>query len=194
MDFVVTKELLEAANDYLPLAQKASIAKQQAAMCVLKGADQTAVKTDGGGIMPLPPRYTVDESVRSVLEMSVFTALYLKCEPMEGDSFSLSAERYDYYAGSHLFGQLTAMKSGTFGRDNPELKTRIIHMLADFNDYQRRLTAEIRALTTMYNDDVDRLIAMMVALTTPETMDGLLTELKDAAEAVEEYKGERDSA
>ena len=188
MDFVVTKEILEKAVDYLPLSMKTSIAKRQAAACVQKSAEQTAVKTDGGTILPLPPRYFCDEGIRSILEMSLFTSLYLRTEPGDGDEIAMTGKRYDYYAGSHVFGQLTAMKSGTFGRDNPALKTKIINMIADFNDYQKRLTAEIRALMTMYNDPVDRFIAMNAAMSTPEAMQGLFEELKEAAADVEKYK------
>ena len=192
--FVITKEMLENAVDYLPLGQKTALAKQQAEICVQRSSDQTGIRADSGDIIPLPPRYNVDEAVRSILEMSIFTALYLRCEPIESDNITMDAERYDYYAGNHIFGQLTSMKSGTFGRDNPELKNKIINMLADFNDYQKRLTSEIRAVMTMYNDPVDRFMAMNAAMTNPDTMKGLLSELKEAAEAVEEYKAERTEA
>jgi hypothetical protein len=190
MDFKITKEMLENAADYLPLADKTVLAKQQAEECVVKARETTGVRTDSGSVLPLPPRYVCDEMGRSILEMSVFTGLYLLCEkPEEDGQITMNAETYDHYAGAHLFGQLTAMKSGAFGRDNPKLKTKIINMLADFNDYQKRLTAEIRNLLTMYNDPVDRFIAMNAAMATPEAMQGLLEELKDAAQAAEDYKG-----
>ena len=189
MDFVITKDLLEQAADYIPLAIKTVLAKEQAEACVLKSTEQTGIRTDAGSILPLPPRYYCDEAVRSVLEMSVFTGFYLKTEqPNEDGKLTMDAEAYDRYAGSHVFGQLMAMKSGTFGRDNPELKTKIINMVSDFNDYQKRLTAEIRTLMTMYNDPVDRFIAMNAAMSTPEAMQGLLEELKEAAEDVENHK------
>lgn len=192
MDFVVTQEMLENAVDYMPLATKTALAKQQAEGCVKRVGEQTAIKTDSDGLIPLPPRYYADEEARSILEMTIFTGLYLGIEtPDEEGTFHMDGERYDYYAGSHIFGQLNAMKSGTVGREHPELKAKIANMLADFNDYQKRLTAEIRVLMSMYNDPVDRFMAVNAAMATPDTMEGLLSELKDAAEAVEEYKTER---
>ena len=192
MDFVVTLEMLEKAVDYMPLAAKTSLARQQAEACVKRMGEQTAIKTDGGDLIPLPPRYYADEEARSILEMTIFTGLYLGIEePDEEGTFHMDGDRYDYYAGSHIFGQLNAIKSGALGREHPEIKTKIANMLADFNDYQKRLTAEIRVLMSMYNDPVDRFMAVNAAMTTPETMEGLLSELKDAAEAVEEYKAER---
>lgn len=196
--FVVTKEMLEQAEDYLPLATKTSLAKQQAETCVLMSQERSGVKTDNGNIIPLPPRYTADESVRSMLEMAVFTSLYLKCKPMveapdgETPQITMDPGNYDYYAGNHIFGQLNAMK-GELGKTDPALKAKIINMIADFNDYQKRLTAEIRVLMTMYNDPVDRFMAMNAALATPDSMEGLLHELKDAAEAIETYKEEREA-
>lgn len=187
MEFVLTKEMIEEAADYLPLAQKTALAKQQAEICVQKAKETTGVKTDAGTILPLPPRYFVSEDARSMLEMSIFTALYLRVQPMDGSDIHMDGETYDKYAGSHIFGQLTAMK----GKAEPELRAKIMNMLADFNDYQKRLGAEIRALMTLYNDPVDRFMAMNAALTTPEAMQGLLEELKDAAEAVQEQKIEK---
>ena len=192
MDFVVTKEILEKASDYLPIAQKTALAKEQAETCVRKSEETTGIRMDDDSVLPLPPRYFASEEARSILEMSVFTGLYLLCEETDEEGvLHMDGERYDYYAGSHIFGQLNAMKSGTFGRDNPELKTKIINMLADFNDYQKRLTAEIRNLLSLYNDPVDRFMAMNASLSTQEAMEGLLTELKDAVEAAEDYKAER---
>ena len=194
--FVVTKEMIEQAADYLPLGQKKDLAKRQAESCVLANPERTGIRGDGGGIIPLPPRYIADESIRSMLEMAVFTGLYLKCKPMVEDpdggkpQITMDTEAYDYYAGSHLFGQLNAMK-GELGKTDPALKAKIVNMISDFNDYQKRLTAEIRVLMTLYNDPVDRFMAMNAAMATPDSMEGLLHELKDAAEAVEAYREER---
>lgn len=190
--FTVTKEMLEAANDYIPVAKKTALARQQAEICVQRAKEQTGVRTEAGDVIPLPPRYFADEMARSVLEMSIFTTLYLGCEAMDGDNITMDTDRFDYYAGSHLFGQLNALK-GEYGKTDPALKKKIGDMIADFNDYQKRLSAEIRNLMTLYNDPVDRFMAMNAAMTDPETMKGLLSELKDAAEAVEEYKAERES-
>lgn len=191
MDFVVTKEMIENATDYLPLRQKTLIARNQAITCVRKTEETTGIRTNDGNILPLPPRYAPDDEVRAILEMSIFTALYLKCEPVqENGDVTMDGDTYDYYAGSHIFGQLNHMK-GELGRTDPELKTKIVNMLADFNDYQKRLTSAIRAQMTLYNDPVDRFMAMNAAMTTPEGMQGLLADLKDAAEALEEYKEER---
>lgn len=191
MDFVITKELLENASDYLPLAQKTALAKRQAEICVQRAKETTGVKTDGGTILPLPPRYFSDEQARSVLEMSIFTTLYLHCEEMDGDEIRMDAETYDYYAGSHIFGQLNALRS-ELGKTDPALKAKIINMLSDFNDYQKRLTAEIRVLMNLYNDPVDRFLAMNAALSTPEAMQGLLEELKEAAENADGYRVEKE--
>lgn len=189
MDFKVTKQMLEEASDYLPLEVKTVLARRQAETCVQRAKEQTAVKTDAGQYLPLPPRYFCDEMGRSVLEMSVFTALYLHVENAnENGDIDMTVDTYNRYAGAHIFGQLTEMKSGAFGRDNPKLKAKIIHMLADFNDYQRRLTSEIRTLMTLYNDPVDRFLAMNAAMTTPESMRGLMEDLKSAMEEAETYK------
>lgn len=189
MDFKITKEMIENASDYIPLADKTLLARQQAEKCVKKADERTAVKTDNGGVLPLPPRYVCDEPGRSILEMSVFTGLYLRCEkPDENGELTMNAEGYDRYAGAHIFGQLAAMKGGAFGRDNPKLKTKIVNMINDFNDYQKRLSAEIRTLLAMYNDPVDRFIAVNAAMATPEAMQGLFEELREAAADVDAYK------
>lgn len=191
MDFVVTKEMIEAASDYMPLAAKTALAKQQAEACVKRMAETTAIKASEDSVIPLPPRYHVDEEARSILEMTIFTGMYLGLETADEEGFfHMDGERYDYYAGSHIFGQLTAMK-GEIGKTEPAIKSKIVNMLADFNDYQKRLSSEIRVLLSMYNDPVDRFMAVNASLTTPETMEGLLSELKDAVENVEEYKAER---
>lgn len=189
MDFVINKAILENASDYIPLADKTILAKRQAESCVVKSQDRAAVKTDDGNVLPLPPQWVCDEMGRSILEMTVFTGLYLNVErPDEDGELSMTAAEYDRYAGSHIFAQLNALKSGAFGRDNPKLKEKIIHMLSDYNDYQYRLSAEIRALLALYNDPVDRFVAMNTALSTPEAMQGMLEELRSAAEAADAYR------
>ncbi len=190
MDFVVTKEIIEKATDYLPLAQKTALAKEQAEIIVQRAKETTGVKTDGGTIIPLPPRYFADEQARSVLEMSIFATLYLRTEETQDGQIVMDTETYDRYAGSHVFGQLAAMR-GEIGKNDPEMKAKIINMVSDFNDYQKRLTAEIRTLISLYNDPVDRFLAMNAALSTPEGMEGLLSELKEAAEEVEKHKASK---
>lgn len=190
MDFVVTKEMIENASDYIPLAQKTALAREQAETIVQRAKETTAVKTDSGSMLPLPPRYFADEAARSVLEMSIFATLYLHTEEMQDGQIVMDTDTYDLYAGSHVFGQLNAMR-GELGKTDPALKAKIINMVSDFNDYQKRLTAEIRVLMSLYNDPVDRFLAMNAAMATPEAMQGLLEELKDAAEAVDSYQEDK---
>ena len=189
MGFVVTKETIENAHDYVSLAQKAIMINQQAADCIEPSKLHNGISFDGESAVALPPRFIVNEVKRSLLEMSMFLSMYLNVlEPDENGDISMTMDVYEEYASAHIFNQLAVMKSGAFGRDNPELKTKIANMISDFNDYQKRLTAEIRNILSTYNDPCDRIMTMITTNITPEYVKNLLANLDGAEKELLDYK------
>jgi len=177
--FVVTPEMILNANDYVNLKFKNGLAQEQAAKCVVETEEKTGVKLSDEVVMPLPPKYKVDGLVRSALEMSVFVSLYLKVKPVDDDgNITISLNEYDEYMSSHIFDQMNSLKRSK----NEEVKQKVFRILDDYNDYQKRLSAEIKAQLDAKNDFCDRLISMMI-MTSSQDVTSHLLELYNKSEA-----------
>ena len=141
----VTREMLTAASDYLPNAQKEAWVSANAPKCF----DRLAITADGEA---MPPMYMVNEGLKRRYLMAAFAGLYLKQEAeADGENQALMSEAdYDAWAGSHVFNQIERWK-----RD-AELRDKCFDLLADFKDLEKRFTAQIVGLLNVQNDAVMR--------------------------------------
>lgn len=143
---VITKELLEAARDYVPLAEKEAWVAENAPKCF----DKLAITADDE---PVPPMYMVNTGLKSRYLMAALIRLYFLDDTVigdKGDPWSLPVEVYDAWAGSHVINQMERWK-----RDN-ELKFKAYDLLFDYKDLEKRFSAQIGSLLTVQNDSVIR--------------------------------------
>ena len=101
----LTEEGLLAARDYVPLMEKAAFAAECAGRCF----DRMEVRVEGGQVLPY---FKENVERRSRYLMGGFVKLYLgeDFEPVEGETYLMSADDYDRWAGGHIFNQIDRMK------------------------------------------------------------------------------------
>lgn len=153
---IITRELMEQARDYIPLAEKEAWVAENAP----KVFDKLAITSDGE---PLPPMYMVNTGLKSRYLMAALVGLYFgfkTAEPKsddDADIWLMSVDDYDDWAGSHVFNQLERLK-----RDG-ELKTKAYDLMFDYKDLEKRFSAQISSLLAVQNDPVIRQNEMMAA-------------------------------
>lgn len=138
---IITKEMMEAARDYLTNAEKEAFVAEFATRCF----DKLAITgTDGE---PAPDMYMVNSGLKARYLMGAFAKLYFGA-PFEGDE--MSEEEYDLWAGSHVLNQVERWKR------EAELRDKCYDLLADFKDLEKRLSTQINGLLNVMNDTVLR--------------------------------------
>lgn len=138
--FVVTKEMLAAARDYIPMAQKEAFAKNAAVLCI-----------DSLTVPDYPPYYRANPGRVSRAMAAALAGIYLgQSVEMElgedGEGWLASEAEYDRLAFSHIFGQLQRLKSDMAVRD------KIFDLLSDYGELERMLKSEIDAAIAPRND------------------------------------------
>ena len=149
---ILTKEMIQEAEDYTPNAFKKAWCGETAPKCF----DRLAITADGE---PMPPMYMVNEGLKKRYLMTVFVKGYLKqeCEPDSGDEALMSEADYDRWAGSHVFCQMERLKK------DKDICDKCYDMLYDFRELDKRLSAQISGLLNAQNDFVQRQNQLMSA-------------------------------
>lgn len=165
----ITEKDILAAKTYIPIVEKEQWVQKVTGGCI----DRVSTVVQEGDLkLPMPAIFSDNMTRKSRYLMGAFVKMYLgiSYEPT-GDDWLMSADDYDRFAGSHIFGQLERLKTKTDARD------RIFDMLSDFRDLEKRLNTEIFNTLQIQNDVCARLFAMFFAQTTPETLQKGLAEL-----------------
>lgn len=169
----LTEEELLAARDYVPLMEKAAFAAECAGRCF----DRMEVRVEGGQVLPY---FKENVERRSRYLMGGFVKLYLgeDFEPVEGETYLMSADDYDRWAGGHIFNQIDRMKG-----KGPELRDKAFDLLADYRDLEKMLKTEIYGMLQAMNDPVSRFQDLAAQSMTPEAVQKTLADLKEARSA-----------
>ena len=141
----ITREMLTAARDYVPLSEKEAWAAESAAKCF----DRLEITAGGER---LPAMYAVNSSRRSRYLMGALAGLYfgVSFDAEEGDPALMREDCYDAWAGGHVLNQLERWK-----RD-PEARNKCFDLAADFKDLEKRFSAQLMNLLNVQNDPVAR--------------------------------------
>lgn len=141
----ITKEMLTAAQDYVPLEQKEKWVTDNASKCF----DRLAITM---GEEPMPPMYMVNSGLRSRHLMAALAKFYFgkEYEADEADDAMMSVADYDRWAGGHVLCQLDRWKHDVEARD------KCYDLLYDFHDLEKRFTAAINGILAVQNDAVMR--------------------------------------
>lgn len=174
--YVITEESMEAVNTYVPIRIKTDLVDLIADKCILK-SEMTA-EIDGQE-MSMPPMYTENTNAKSRYLMGVLVRLYLcggfKPES-EDDIWIIPEEEYDKWAGGHVFNQLERFKQ------NPKYKNVCFDLLSDYRDFEKRLNVELYGKINSLNDPVARQLAAIQASTSPDSVEGILEQIKELQE------------
>lgn len=176
MEFLITEEMINAANDYVPAAEKANLAEEIAEKCF----DKLNV-TVGGNAMP--PMYKESSMLKNRYLMGAFIKLYLGIdfETEDGDALLISMREYDKYAGSHIFNQMERMKSKAALRD------KCFDIMGDYKILEKTVNTEVYAMLNAMNDFLGRAVLHIGTMATPEAVQEALSQLGSIKEELAEY-------
>ena len=172
MAFKVTKELLKNAITYMPLRSKIGVAKQIADLC-LEDIDTDEQNKIGESLIALPHLKGEDLALKNMLLLNTLIGYYFDQDmPEDKDPY----ERYDEYAGGHLLNQIERFKS------DPEVKDIVFDLLSDYKEFKKIVDTELYNRKANCNDLIPRFSAAVAVLSTPETMNTIIEELKRVGE------------
>lgn len=178
--YIITEEAMKEVNTYLPIRIKTDLVDLVADKCIVPA--QITASIDGQEML-MPPMYREDSNKKSRYLMGVFVRLYLRGTfnvEDEKDVWLMPEDEYDKWAGGHVFNQIERFKQ------NSVLKNTCFDMISDYKDFEKRLNVEIYSLLNAMNDDVSRQLAVMQASVTPDSVEGLLEQIKELQETKEE--------
>ena len=185
--FIITEEMIQKAESYIPLARKRAIAKAVAEAC-LEAADALTEEISRDTQLSIPQLHREQCGTKALHLMYFFLTEYLHLDL--SDDFA--EDEYDYYASSHIFNQLERFKSGDM-----ELRIKVFDILYDYKALKSMLETEIYNLKETKNSALDRLQSSLALFSTPENIAKLnellqktIAETEEAQNKLAEKRGE----
>lgn len=174
--FIITEEMVMKATDYIPLAEKSAIAKTFAEYC-LDEAEVSVEEVQANSVLALPRINQENQARKQLYLLLILLDNYLHVEI--SDEFA--DDVYDRYAKSHPFNQLERFKSC----GKIELRNKVFDILTDYRELEKMLNAEIFNLKAAKNSTIDRVLAGIGVMMTPEMVQKLSTELQKTIDEVD---------
>lgn len=167
MDFyIITKEKMRSAKDYMPLSVKCDLAQKIADHCVVEaGVAEKKKKTPE--LLVLPRLQEENSQLKNILLLNTLLGYYFDVDVEKTQSeygFADSSLLYDFFAGAHVLNQIERFKS------DAELKNKAFDLLADYKDFRKIVETEIYNRKNRGNDALSRLDAALAILGDPETV------------------------
>ena len=177
-EFKITKEIMEKADTYIPIAVKEIIASDMARACVKETylIRPSTEKAAYDGAYGLKPNYCESPSSKARVMMTVLMALYLHAWGEE-TPFLCEISEYDRCAGSHVLNQLERFKAG-------EYREKAFDLLADYREMERYLNSAIYSVLRELNDPVKRFMEAIGEMSSAEGMQNAIESIKEAQEQV----------
>lgn len=173
--FEITAEIIKGAATYIPLEDKMAFA-EAVAESVLEPVEITAQKRQSDEVITLPQIWEENPQKKQLFLMQLFLRHYLRVEVPD----NFSTRDYDKYASTHPMNQLERFKG------NVEIKHIIFDLLADFKELKKLLDLKIFNLKATRNDMLERFLAGVNLLSTPDNIKALTAGLKQATEQLQQ--------
>ena len=171
----LTKEIIENANDYIPIRRKHIWCRNVASVALQN------VTINGGEKNPAfitPDRYEENTLARQMALASALAQNYLRVYPEDA---VLQEKDYDEILSSHLVNQLERMKGDRDVRD------KVFNILYDFGELKKMLNTEIYSRLGHFNDGLGRTIVAF-ATSEPGNLEQMSEDLKAIGVAVSDYE------
>ena len=177
--FTITKEIIEKATDYIPLAEKQAIAKVIAENSI-EPIEMSVLSVQADSTLALPQRYEENWLLKKLYLAQYFLTEYLHIESSE----NFSVKDYDNFFNAHPFEQLERLKR------NKEIADKVFDILADYGELKKLTEVEIYNAKAARNDTLERFLAGITVLSTPENLEAMVKELKKATDDLSLAKAE----
>lgn len=181
MDTIITKEKIENARKYMPLAMKLILAETIASWCVKKDDSESSIE-----------RYHEQKGLRQRLLMGVLARFYLNMD-FECDKVKLvedgkdageqeidyfpTAEAYDELSGAFIMNQLERMKK------EKEVANSVYDICYDYKAFEQMVHAEIREQLEKKNDVLRRIYSVLTQNISEDALKKLVNDTIEKGDA-----------
>ena len=172
----LTKEIIEKANDYIPLQRKHIWCRNVASVAIQNVTINGGEKSDSA--FATPDRYEENTMARQMALASALAQNYLRVYPEETVLQELD---YDEILSSHLVNQLERMKG------DRDIRDKVFNILYDFGELKKMLNTEIYSRLGHYNDTLGRAFVAL-SMSDPQSMEQMSEDLKAIGVAVNDYE------
>lgn len=169
--FELTDEIMSKAVAFMPIEEKAELAKEIAKKCVvdIPTAEQNL---EGEKFLALPYIKGEDRELKSLCLMQILLNYYLEL----GVKPPFDEDKYNFYAGGSILNQIERYKS------NFDLKNKAFDLLADYKEFRKFVDVEVNNLIAVNNDTLARFVASIQVFSNPENIKKGLEELQKVSE------------
>jgi len=186
--FEITKEMLMGAKDYLTLNQKEGIAAVLAPACVKRIWDYNYEEDryyEEKDMLPGDvPLWGEDQAMKSASFLGAVMFFYFGEDI--GDNLTISSDKYDYYASSHIFNQIERFKA------DPATKNKAFDLLSDIRDLEKRINCAVYSLLQAKNDMAKRVLSVLQGMLATDAMETVIDAMKEAQDGIEAEKQRQD--
>ena len=149
----ITPEMIESANTYIPLLEKAKLAEEIAKRSV-KAVEFSYTPAKGGAPIVMPPGAQEIPFLTHLFLMGVLAAKYLKQGAGWDDDMLMPLNLYDEWGESHVMNQLERLKG------NKAVANRVYDILSDYKELKWMVRSAIETRVNQASDLVSRLHQM----------------------------------
>ena len=173
----LTKEIIENANDYIPLHRKHIWCRNVATVAIQNVTINGGDKSESA--FATPDRYEENTMARQMALASALAQNYLKVYP---EDTVMQEKDYDEVLSSHLVNQLERLKG------DRDIRDKVFNILYDFGELKKMLNTEIYSRLGHYNDTLGRAFVAMTLMNDPQNMEQMSEDLKAIGVAVSDYE------
>lgn len=173
--FIITEEMVIKATDYIPLIEKDAIAKIFAANCL----DEAEVGIDGeraNEVLALPSIAQENIAKKQMYLTLLLLDNYLHIK-LPND---FTSEVCDEFAKFHPMNQLERLKKGS-----DQVRNKVFDIISDFRELEKMINTEIFNLKAVRNSTIDRVLAGIGVMLTPEMVQKMVAELQKTIGEIE---------
>lgn len=184
MSMEITKELIEKANNYVPMTAKINFAQAVAPRCI--DTMNITAQRNGTEDMDMPSMYKENTERKQRYLLGALLKLYLNIEfdtEIEDDDFLITYSDYDEYAFS--ITKIERLKSDATIRD------KCFDILIDYKMLEKLVNSECFGMINAMNDPITRLVSAMGFGGTPEELEKAMTQLQDVSTEIIDYKDKK---
>lgn len=175
----LTKEIIEKANDYIPLQRKHIWCRNVASVAIQNVTINGGEKSQSA--FATPDRYEENTMARQMALASALAQNYLH---VYDEETVLQEKDYDEILSSHLVNQLERLKGDRDVRD------KVFNILYDFGELKKMLNTEIYSRLGHYNDTLGRAFVAL-SMSDPQNLEQMSEDLKAIGVAVSDYEKRR---
>ena len=173
----LTPEMIQNANTYLPILEKANLAEAIARRAVIS-VSFSYKTSETAEPVPMPSGAQEAPFLTSMCLMGVLASKYLKQGGDWDDDIQMPANLYDEWAGSHVMNQLERMKA------DKSIAGRVYDLLADYKEFRWMVRQMVETKVAQGMDVVSRLHQMLSA----SALDVSPKQLEEALEQLEKMQ------